>query len=102
MAQQKSSEIGIRKVLGASIGSILSMLTKDFSKLVIISAVIAIPLAWYLMNLWLESFAYKISIGANVLLTAVLLALIIALSTVSFQSLKAALANPAQTLRNNE
>jgi putative ABC transport system permease protein len=80
----------------------LSMLTKDFSKLLIISSLIAIPMAWYSMNLWLESFAYKISVGADVMIIAVLLAALITITTISFQSLKAALANPANTLRNND
>ncbi len=101
-AIQKSKEIGIRKVMGASIASLLGMLIKNFSILVIISAVIAIPAAYFLMGKWLEGFAYKVSVGFEVLLTSGILALIIAILTISYQSMKAALANPAQTLRNNE
>jgi len=102
MTIQKSKEIGVRKVLGASITSIIAMLTKDFSKLVILSAVIAIPAAYFLMEKWLEGFAYKITVGFEVLLVSGILALLIAVLTISYHSMKAALANPAQTLRNNE
>ncbi len=99
-AQRKQKEIGIRKVIGASVQSILVMLSKDFLKLVIISMLIAFPLSWIVMNQWLQSFAYRISIGAAVFVTAGLLVTVITLLTISFQSIKAALANPVKSLRS--
>ena len=98
-AQQRTKEIGVRKVLGASVGSIVALLSKDFLKLVAVAIVIASPLAWYLMNGWLQDFAYKISIEWWVFALAGFLAVGIALLTVSFQSVKAALANPVKSLR---
>lgn len=98
-AQQRTKEIGVRKVLGASVGSIVALLSKDFLTLVAVAVVIACPLAWYLMNGWLEDFAYKISIEWWMFVLAGLLAAGIALLTVSFQSVKAAVANPVTSLR---
>jgi len=98
-AEQRTKEIGVRKVLGASVGNIVALLSKDFLKLVIVAIVIATPLAWYLMHGWLEDFAYKIDIGWGVFALAGLLAIGIALLTVSFQSVKAALTNPVKSLR---
>ncbi|MGH2647197.1 MAG: ABC transporter permease, partial [Ginsengibacter sp.] len=98
-AEQRIREIGIRKVLGASVGNIAGMLSTDFLKLVIISAVIAFPLAWWTMNKWLQGFAYRINISWWVFVIAGFLALLIALLTVSFQSIKAAIANPVKSLR---
>jgi len=98
-AQQRTKEIGVRKVLGASVGSIVALLSTDFLKLVLVAIVIASPLAWYLMDGWLQGFAYKISIGWWVFALAGLLAVGIALLTVSFQSVKAALTNPVKSLR---
>jgi putative ABC transport system permease protein len=98
-AEQRVKEIGIRKVLGASVGNISGMLSKDFLKLVLISAAIAFPVAWWAMHKWLEDFAYRVSIGWWVFAIAGVLALIIALATVSFQAIKAALANPVRSLR---
>jgi len=98
-AQQKIKEIGIRKVLGASISSITFMLGKDFIKLVCISILIAVPIAWYSMNKWLEDFAYRINIGWTVFFIAGFAALFIALLTVSFHAIKAATANPVKSLR---
>ena len=98
-AQQRTKEIGVRKVLGASVGSIVALLSKDFLKLVAVAIVIASPLAWYLMNGWLQDFAYKISIEWWVFALAGFLAAGIALLTVSFQSVKAALTNPVKSLR---
>jgi putative ABC transport system permease protein len=99
MMQQRVREIGIRKVLGAQVTGILLLLTKDFSKLVVISAVIAIPFGWFAMQQWLESFAYHTAIGWWTFGLAVLIPVAIALLTVSIQSVKAALVNPAKTLR---
>ena len=99
-AEQRTKEIGVRKVLGASVGSIVALLSKDFLKLVLIAIVIASPLAWWVMNRWLQDFAYKIDIEWWVFALAGLLAVGIALLTVSFQSVKAALMNPVKSLRS--
>ena len=96
---QRIKEIGIRKVLGASVSQIVSMISKDFLKLVVIAALIAFPIAWYAMHNWLEDFAYRINIGWWVFLTAGILATLVALITISFQAIKAALSNPATSLR---
>ncbi|MEX0857854.1 MAG: ABC transporter permease [Balneolaceae bacterium] len=99
-AQRRTKEIGIRKVLGASVADIVRLLSKDFVKLVIIGFVIAIPIAWYAMNIWLADFAYRIEIGPGVFILAGSAALIIALLTVSWQSIKAAVANPVESLKS--
>ena len=99
-AEQRTKEIGVRKVLGASVTSIVTLLSKDFLKLVLIAIVIASPIAWYAMNRWLQDFAYKINIEWWVFGLAGLLAVGIALLTVSFQSVKAALMNPVKSLRS--
>ena len=98
-AQQRVKEIGIRKVMGASVGGIALMLSKDFLKLVLISAVIAIPIAWFFMNKWLDDFAYRINISLWVFVLAALAAIIIAMATICLQVVKAAIANPVRSLR---
>ncbi|WP_374163636.1 ABC transporter permease [Arcticibacter sp. MXS-1] len=99
MAENRVKEIGIRKVLGASVYSITSLLSADFLKLVIISFLIATPIAWYAMDHWLSSYDYRISIEWWVFVLACLLTMVIAVATVSFQSIKAALGNPVKSLR---
>lgn len=98
-AEQRVREIGVRKVLGASVSNIAGMLSKDFLALIFISAVIALPLAWWSMNHWLQSFAYRITISVWIFVIAGVLASIIALTTISFQAIKAAVANPVKSLR---
>ncbi len=98
-AEQRTKEIGIRKVLGAGVGGIVTMLSKDFAKLVLIAAVIAFPIAWWAMNSWLESFAYRISVSWWMFIAAGAAAIIIALLTVSYRAIRAALANPVKSLR---
>jgi len=99
-AEQRTKEIGVRKVLGASVFSIVGLLSKDFLKLVLVAILIASPLAWYAMHRWLEDFAYRVDISWWVFALAGLLAIGIALLTVSFQSIKAALVNPVKSLRS--
>ncbi len=99
-AEQRTKEIGVRKVLGASVSSIVALLSKDFLRLVVIAIVVASPIAWYAMHRWLQDFAYKIDIEWWVFALAGLLAVGIALLTVSFQSVKAALMNPVTSLRS--
>ncbi len=98
-AEQRRKEIGVRKVIGASVGDIVTMLSKDIIKLVIISAIIATPVAWLAMNNWLQNFAYRISISWWIFFAAGALALLIALATISWQAVKAAMANPVKSLR---
>lgn len=98
--QQRVKEIGIRKVLGASVSGITALLAKDFIKLVVIAIVVASPLAWYLMKQWLQDFAYRIEIQWWMFVLAGALAVGIAFLTISFQSVKAALANPVKSLRS--
>jgi len=99
-ASQRVKEIGIRKVLGATVMDITSMLSIDFLKLVVISVVIATPLVWFVMHNWLQGFAYRISISWWIFLIAGVIAFFIALLTVSYQAIKAALANPVKSLRS--
>ncbi|GAB2544225.1 ABC transporter permease [Spirosoma aerophilum] len=99
-AEQRVKEIGIRKVLGASVYSVVSLLSKDFLKPVLLSILIATPIAWYGMSQWLQDFAYKITISGWIFALSGGLALVVALLTVSIQSLKAALMNPVKSLRN--
>ena len=98
-AQKRTKEIGVRKVLGASIGQITYRLTVDFLKLVGVAILVSIPVGWYVMNKWLEDFSYRIEIGWWVFVLAAFLAVTIATITVSYQSIKAAVVNPVKSLR---
>lgn len=99
MAEKRTKEIGVRKVLGASVPNVVVLLSKDFLKLTLVASVIAFPVAWYFMNKWLEDFAYRININWTVFIIAALCTLLVALLTVSFQAIKAAIANPVKSLR---
>jgi putative ABC transport system permease protein len=98
-AERRTKEIGIRRVLGASVSGIAGLLSKDFMKLVGVAALIAFPIAWWAMQSWLEDFAYRINIQAWVFMAAGVIALVIALLTIVFQAIKAAIANPIKSLR---
>jgi ABC-type antimicrobial peptide transport system permease subunit len=100
MAENRIKEIGVRKVLGASVTSITALLSKDFLKLVVISFLIAAPVAWWAMNKWLESYTYRVSLEWWVFALAAVISVLIALITVSYQAIKAAIANPVVSLRS--
>jgi putative ABC transport system permease protein len=100
MTEQRRKEIGIRKVLGATVSNIVLLLSKDFTKLVLIGFIIVVPLAWYAVHQWLEGFAYKIDINPLVYVGAGLVIGIIAWLSIAYQSIKAAIVNPSDTLRN--
>ena len=99
-AENRIKEIGIRKVLGASVLSITQLLSRDFIKLILLSFLIAAPFAWWAMNGWLQSYQYRISVSWWIFAVTLLLSVAIALITISFQSVKAALMNPAKSLRS--
>ncbi len=98
-AERRTKEIGIRKVLGSSVTGIAALLSKDFLKLVAISCVVAFPVAWWMMHTWLQNYQYRIEISWWIFIVAGLLGIFIALLTISFQAIKAAVANPAKSLR---
>jgi putative ABC transport system permease protein len=97
---QRVKEIGVRKVLGASVGNVVALVSKDFLKLVAIASVVAFPVAWYMMSNWLNDFAYRIDLAWWVFIAAAMIAVVIALVTISSQAIKAALANPVKSLRS--
>jgi ABC-type antimicrobial peptide transport system permease subunit len=100
MAENRIKEIGIRKVLGASVAGVTALLSKDFLKLVFLSLLIAVPLSWWAMTKWLEDYTYRVSIEWWVFALAGFLSILIALLTVSYESIKAAIANPVKSLRS--
>jgi len=99
MAEQRTKEIGVRKVLGASVFNIVFLLSQNFTKLILIAMAIAIPLSWWAIENWLKGFAYRIDISWIIFLIACIAALVIALLTVSYESVKAAVTNPVKSLR---
>ena len=99
-ARRRVKEVGIRKVLGASVASIAALLSKDFLKLVMVALLLASPIAWWIMNRWLQNFAYRTNISIWIFLLSGVVGLAIALITVSFQAVKAAKANPVANLRS--
>ena len=98
-AEQRKKEIGVRKVLGASVSGVVGLLSKDFLKLVGIAILIATPVAWWAMSKWLQAFVYRVDISWWMFVLAGCIAILIALITVSFQAIKAAVANPVKSLR---
>ena len=99
MAVQRIKEVGIRKVLGATAGSIVYLFSKEFIMLIAIAFVIATPIAWYYMHQWLQNYAYRIDVSWLIFLAGGIVAIVIALATISFQAIKAAVANPVKSLR---
>jgi putative ABC transport system permease protein len=99
MAEQRTKEIGIRKALGAGISSIILLISKEFAKWILLANIIAWPIAYFGMSRWLQNFAYRINIGWSAFILAGLFVLVIAVLTVSYQTVKAAKANPVDALR---
>ena len=100
IAVQKTKEIGIRKVLGASVGSVVGLLSRDFLLLVLVAFAVAAPIAWWAMNQWLQDFVYRVSIGWQLFAVTGVLAMLVAMAAISFQAIRAALANPVESLRS--
>jgi putative ABC transport system permease protein len=98
---RRTREIGIRKVLGASVGQIVRLLTQDFARVIILAGVIALPFAWFAINSWLSTFAKRISFSVWILAAPVMIILLLSLSTVIFQTIRSALINPTETLKEN-
>jgi putative ABC transport system permease protein len=99
MAVQRTKELGIRKVLGATVKNIVYLLSKEFTALILIAFLVGAPLAWYFMHKWLENYTYRINIGFTVFLFAIVASLLIAWITVGHRAIRAAMANPVKNLR---
>jgi len=99
MAVQRTKEMGIRKVLGASIGHIVYLFSKEFTLLILLSFVIAVPVAYFMMNSWLENFAYRITMGVWIFAVAIVVSIVIAWVTVGYKAVRTAMANPVKSLR---
>jgi ABC-type antimicrobial peptide transport system permease subunit len=99
MVLQKTKEVGVRKVLGASTSSIVFLFSKEFIMLIVVAFLIAAPMAWFGMNKWLENFVFRIKLGPGVFITAVALTLLVAWITVGYKAIRAALMNPVKSLR---
>ncbi len=100
MATQKTKEVGIRKVLGASVGNSVDIFSREFTLLIAIAFVIATPVAWYFMNNWLQNFEFRIKIGLGVFALAIIASLVIAWITVGYKAVRAAIVNPVKSLRS--
>ena len=98
--EEKTKEIGIRKVLGATASNIVFILSKEFVRWVVVGAFLAFPIAWMIMNTWLQNFAYRTSIGFDAFALALVLSIVVAFLAVSFQSIRAALGNPVNAIRH--
>ena len=98
-AESRVKEVGVRKVLGASVSEIVLLLSKDFLKLIAVAVVLAVPLAWFVNNLWMQQFAFRVGLGPSVFVLGVGALLVLALATIGSQATRAALANPVDTLR---
>jgi ABC-type antimicrobial peptide transport system permease subunit len=100
MAVQRTKEVGIRKVLGASVRSIIYLLSKEFTVLIIIAFIISAPIAWYIMHKWLQNYTYRIPLSASIFIIAIISSVVIAWITVAHRAIKAAIANPVKSLRS--
>jgi len=99
MAVQRTKEVGIRKVLGASAGNIVFLLSKEFTVLILVAFVIAGPVAWYIMHNWLQNYTYRVNMGVSIFLVAIVGSMIIAWITVGYRAVRAAMVNPVKSLR---